>query len=122
MAKGSSAFMIEEEEDLCLFGITYYLAFKNGLFKNLYLVKEKGILKIYIKKKKIVHGHKNSVLWSTKVSHIHTIFWIFIYIYIYIPTYYLVFKNGLFKKLYLVKEKGILKSYIKKKNSTRTQK
>ena len=111
--------MIEEEEDLCLFGITYYLAFKNGLFKKLYLVKEKGILKIYIKKKKVVHGHKNSVLWSTKVSHIHTIFWIFTHththIYIYIPTYYLAFNNGLLKKLYLVKEKGILKSYIKKK-------
>jgi len=110
--------MIEEEEDLCLFGITYYLAFKNGLFKKLYLVKEKGILKIYIKKKKVVHGHKNSVLWPTKVSHIHY----FLDFHIYIPTYYLVFKNGLFKKLYLVKEKGILKSYIKKKSSTRTQK
>ena len=51
--------------------------------------------------------------------HTYTLFFgfshIYIYIYIYIPTYYLAFNNGLLKKLYLVKEKGILKSYIKKK-------
>ena len=54
--------------------------------------------------------------------HTYTLFFGFshIYIYIYIPTYYLAFNNGLLKKLYLVKENGILKSYIKKKSSTRT--
>ena len=53
-------------------------------------------------------------------THYFLDFHTYIYIYIYIPTYYLAFNNGLLKKLYLVKEKGILKSYIKKKSSTRT--
>ena len=81
--------MIEEEEDLCLFGITYYLAFKNGLFKKLYLVKEKGILKSYIKKKNSTRTQKQCFMANQSFTHTHYFldFHIYIYIYVYILVY-----------------------------------